>query len=100
MSDKPNKFVKHMIWHQALTTPQSMRIHAIHAAIGSEILGLFEHFEMRFLEELNIDETITHYEKIVDEFTNWRKGHLKTNISLQKETFEQMFQKIFRQGKD
>jgi hypothetical protein len=90
MKDQPNQRKN---WHQALTTPQSVRIRKIHAAIGPSVLGLFEHFEAGFLQELYIDEAITDYEKIVHAFTAWKSVYPEADVCDQKWVLSQMIRK-------
>jgi phosphoglycolate phosphatase-like HAD superfamily hydrolase len=83
-------------WHQALTTPQSVRIRKVHAAIGRAILGLFERFEAGFLQELHIDEAIADYEKIAQTFVIWKMKHPDANVPEQKEVLSRMKQRGLR----
>jgi hypothetical protein len=80
-------------WHTALTTPQSVRIRKIHAAIGKELLGFFEHFETRFLEVFHIDPAIADCEKVAQVFTVWKAGHPGADPAQQKAAFKKIIQK-------
>jgi hypothetical protein len=97
MKDQPNQ---RKIWHEALTTLQTARIRKVHTAIGPSVLGLFEYFEAGFLQELHIDEAIVRYEKIAQEFADWKKEHLTSDISIQKKIFDRMVQRRSCQGGD
>jgi hypothetical protein len=90
MNDQPNQRKN---WHEALTTLQTARIRKVHAAIGRGVLGLFEHFEAGFLQELYIDEAITDYEKIAHAFIVWKSVYPEADIRDQKWVLNHMIRK-------
>jgi hypothetical protein len=87
---------KGRIWHQALTTLQTSRIRKVHAAIGSEVLGLFEYFEAGFLQELHLDEAIADYEKVALVFAAWKRMHPDANVPEQKEVLSRIMHRESR----
>jgi hypothetical protein len=88
-----NKFEKEKTWHQALTTPQSVRIRKIHAVLGKNLLGEFEHFEAEFLKQLYLDVAIARYETIARAFAVWKSVYPGANIRDQRWVLNQMIQK-------
>lgn len=69
------KFRQGPVWHDVLTTEQSVRIKKVYKSIEGMFIGALERFEASFLRVVHIDNEIVIWEKIAKGFQDWKNDH-------------------------